>query len=77
MLLAFLLQEKRLLMAEPKTIYCPLCGRKVSVWDGKRTINIVEKCYKCKKLIIFDVEKRKTKIRSIPQRETSSGMRLY
>ena len=52
-------------MAEPKNIYCPLCGRKVSVWDGKRTINIVEKCYKCKKSIIFDVEKRKTKIRSM------------
>lgn len=77
LLLAFLLQEKRLLMAEPKTIYCPKCGRKVATWDGRSTINISVKCKKCKKLIVYNVENEKSKIKAIPQRTTSSGMRFY
>ena len=77
LLLAFLLQEKRLLMAEPKTIYCPKCGRKVATWDGRSTINISVKCNKCNKLVVYDIENEKVKIKEIPQRTTSSGMRFY
>ena len=77
LLLAFLLQEKRLLMAEPKTIYCPKCGRKVATWDGRSTINISVKCKKCNKLVVYDVYSEKSEIKDIPQRETSSGMRFY
>ena len=77
LLLAFLLQEKRLLMAEPKTIYCPKCGRKVATWDGCSTNNISVKCKKCNKLVVYDVENEKVKIKEIPQRTTSSGMRFY
>ena len=77
LLLAFLLQEKRLLMAEPKTIYCPKCGRKVATWDGRRTINIVKKCNKCNKLVIFNIEKQETEIKEIPPRTSSSGIRFY
>ena len=64
-------------MAEPKTIYCPKCGRKVATWDGRSTINIVIKCKKCNKLVVYDVENEKVKIKEIPQRTTSSGMRFY
>ena len=77
LLLAFLLQEKRLLMAEPKTIYCPRCGRKVTTWDGRSTMNISAKCKKCNKLVVYDVENEKTEIKAIPQRVTSSGTRFY
>ena len=77
LLLAFLLQEKRLLMAKPKTIYCPKCGRKVATWDGCSTNNISVKCNKCKKLVVYDVENEKAEIKAIPQRTTSSGMRFY
>lgn len=77
LLLAFLLQEKRLLMAGPKTIYCPRCGRKVTTWDGRSTNNISVKCKKCNKLVIYDVENEKSEIKAIPQRLTSSGMRFY
>ena len=73
----FLLQEKRLLMAEPKTIYCPKCGRKVATWDGRSTINISVRCKKCDKLVVYDVENEKTIIKEIPKRTTSSGMRFY
>lgn len=64
-------------MAEPKTIYCPKCGRKVATWDGRSTINIVKKCNKCNKLVIFNIEKQKTEIKEIPPRTSSSGMRFY
>lgn len=64
-------------MAEPKTIYCPKCGRKVATWDGRQTINIVKKCNKCNKLVIFNIEKQKTEIKEIPPRTSSSGMRFY
>lgn len=66
-----------LLMAEPKTIYCPKCGRKVATCDGRSTIDISVKCNKCKKLVVYDVENENVEIKEIPQRETSSGKRFY
>lgn len=77
LLLAFLLQEKRFLMAEPKTIYCPNCGRKVGVHDGRSTNNISVKCKKCNKLVVYFTEKDATIIRALPERNTASGMRFY
>ena len=77
LMLAFLLQEKRLLMSEPKTIYCPKCGRKVATWDGRSANNISVKCKKCSKLVVYDVENEKSEIKTIPQRTTSGGMRFY
>ena len=64
-------------MAEPKTIYCPKCGRKVATWDGRSKNNISVKCNKCKKLVVYDVENENVEIKEIPQRTTSSGMRFY
>lgn len=64
-------------MAEPKTIYCPKCGRRVATWDGRSKNNISVKCNKCKKLVVYDVENEKSEIKAIPQRGTSSGMRFY
>ena len=64
-------------MSEPKTIYCPECGRKVATWDGRSTNNISVKCKKCNKLVVYDVESEEVKIKAIPQRTTSSGMRFY
>lgn len=64
-------------MAEPKTIYCPKCGRKVFVWDGKSTIHPMGRCKKCNKLVIFRTDTFKTEIKSVPERNTSTGMRFY
>ena len=64
-------------MSEPKTIYCPKCGRKVATWDRRSTINISVKCKNCNKLVVYDIENEKVKIKEIPQRTTSSGMRFY
>ena len=64
-------------MSEPKTIYCPKCGRRVATWDGRSTINISVKCKKCNKLVVYNVENEKTEIKEIPPRTTSSGMRFY
>lgn len=64
-------------MAEPKTIYCPKCGRKVAKWDGRSTMNISVKCKKCNKLVVYNVKNEKVEIKNIPQRTTSSGMIFY
>ena len=73
----FLLQEKRLLMAEPKTIYCPKCGRKVATWDGRSKNNVSAKCSKCRKLVVYDTEIKEVKLIEVPPRIASSGMRFY
>ena len=64
-------------MAEPKTIYCPECGRKVSRWDGRGTMNIVAKCNKCNELVVYIASSDTTVIKKIPPRQTSSGKRFY
>lgn len=61
-------------MAEPKTIYCPRCKRKVNVWDGRSTINVTGNCRKCKKRVVYCVATGEVKIKNIPERKTSSGM---
>lgn len=67
-------REMRLDMAEPKTIYCPCCGRKTGVYDGKSTINYASNCKKCKKRVVYHVDTGETEIKPIPPRTTSSGM---
>lgn len=64
-------------MAEPKTIYCPSCGRKVGTYDGRSTINHIEKCNKCNKLVIYYIDTGKVKIKNIPAKNCSSGMTFY
>lgn len=59
---------------ESKTIYCPRCGRKVTTYDGKSTMNPFAKCKKCKKLVIYDIEHDKTLLKPLPERQTSSGV---
>lgn len=64
-------------MAEPKTIYCPICNRKVCAYDGKQVANPVGKCKKCGKLIIYNVEKGEISLKGVPERKQASGMRFY
>lgn len=61
-------------MAEPKTIYCPKCGRKVGTYDGKSQMNLVTSCKHCKKQVVYYIETKETKLKPLPQRTTSSGM---
>lgn len=64
-------------MTEPKTIYCPRCGRVACHYDGKQTINPIGKCKKCRKLIIYDIENDEISFRDVPIRGQSSGMRFF
>lgn len=60
---------------KPKSIYCPICKRKVGKWDGRSTVNvIVAGCKKCRKKIVYHVDTGQTKLSKIPPRNTSSGM---
>lgn len=61
-------------MAEPKTIYCPSCGRVACHYDGKQINNPMAKCKKCRKLIVYNVATGETEIKPIPPRNCSSGM---
>lgn len=61
-------------MSEPKTIYCPKCGRKVGTYDGKSSINFIGRCNHCRKQVVYDIGTKETKTKPIPQRTTSSGM---
>lgn len=60
-----------------KIIYCPKCGRKAGVYDGKATVNIQAKCKKCNKIVVFKPETGETTYSSVPCRATGSGMRYY
>ena len=64
-------------MAEPKTIYCPKCGRRVATWDGRSKNNVSAKCSKCRKLVVYDTEIKEVKLIEVPPRIASSGMRFY
>lgn len=61
-------------MTEPKTIYCPRCGRKVATWDGRSSMNISVNCKKCRKRVVYHVDTETTELKKIVQRTTSSGM---
>ena len=60
-----------------KTIYCPKCGRKVGIYDGKSTVHKIAKCKKCDKLVVYNVDTGKTKVTKVPERNCSSGMIKY
>ena len=74
LLLAFLLRRKEVTMAEQKTIYCPKCGRKVGIWDGKSTMDLYFRCKKCKKQVVYHSCNGVLEMKKLPQRNTSSGM---
>ena len=56
---------------------CPNCGRKVGTYDGRGTMNIVCRCNKCVKRVIYYPETGKIEIKKLPVRETSSGMTFF
>ena len=60
-----------------KTIYCPVCRRKVATWDGKTKIPILVNCRKCKKRVVFDMETGETTAKPIPPRVSSSAKTFY
>lgn len=63
-------------MADRKIVYCPKCGRRVAEYDGRATMNVIAKCGYCKKRVVYNVSEKKTEIKDMPPRTTSSGMRF-
>ena len=60
---------------EAKTIYCPICGRRVMKYDGNHSMIIGNNCKKCNKRIVYNPETDKTEIKPIPPRTSSSGLK--
>ncbi len=55
------------------TIYCPSCGRKSMIYDGKATMPKSKECKKCKKIVVYNPLNGTTKLFDKKQRQTSSG----
>ena len=60
-----------------KTIYCPVCERRVAEWDGKSTIPIIAECKKCNKRIVYDMDSDMVFVKRIPPRTSSSSQMFY
>jgi len=61
---------------QEKIIKCPICKERVAVYDGRTTSDIIARCGKCRKRIIYRIQTGRTEIKNIPPRATSSGMRF-
>lgn len=59
---------------EAKTIYCPQCGRKVAVYDGKSSLNVIARCVKCRKRIVYYIDTDSVVVKPIPERVSASGL---
>lgn len=60
-------------MSKKKDILCPRCKRRVAAYDGKSTIDVVARCVKCRKRIIYRVDTGNIEMKPLPQRKCSSG----
>lgn len=69
--------RKEVVMGEPKKIYCPQCGRKITEYDGRGTMPLDTGCKKCRKRVVYYPEKDEVKITEIPPRTTASGTRFW
>lgn len=68
---------KKTVKYKRKTIYCPVCGRRVAEYDGRSSIPVIANCKKCRLRVVYDVETEETIAKKIPARPTSSGMTFY
>lgn len=66
--------EKIMKEYRKKTIYCPECGRKVGMYDGRSQIDKRYLCKNCNKRIVYRVENGKVEVKKRADRTTSSGM---
>ena len=62
---------------KPKSIYCPKCGRKAFIYDGRGADYLSVKCKKCKKLVVYKPDSDTVELKDVPKRHCSSGKRLY
>lgn len=57
-----------------KTIHCPVCNSICGKWDGKSVTNILFRCKLCNKRLVYHIDKDFVECKSIPERNTSSGL---
>lgn len=60
-----------------RTIYCPICGRKVMTYDLRVKNTLHAKCKKCKKVVAINTITGKIYIDEHCERTTASGMRFF
>ena len=73
----FVWEEMRLLMAEPKIIYCPICKRKAISIYGKTTFKVMGICKKCYKAVHYNPKTEEIWVTDEPARETMSGKTFW
>lgn len=61
-------------MAEAKIIHCPSCDDEVGKYDGRSNIDLIMRCRRCQKRVIYRVDTNITEIKPLPSRACSSGL---
>lgn len=64
-------------MEDKFRLYCPKCGAKVVDVDYKMKSIIEVKCKHCNRMVVYNPQNGKKKVKDIPERKTSSGCRFY
>lgn len=62
---------------EKKTIYCPLCNRKMFEVRKGFGCELRRKCKNCNRLIVYNPPETHPLVKPVPKRNTSSGMIFY
>ena len=60
-----------------KLIYCPNCGYATGLVETVSSMALPTKCKKCNKLVIYYGDTGEIKMKDMPDRPGSSGLRFY
>lgn len=60
-----------------QAIFCPSCKKVVTIAKNNLDTYLEIKCNECYKLVVYNTKQDITKVKPIPQRQTSSGKRFY
>lgn len=72
--LADFFRKGQRIMANAKPIFCPICKKRVAIYDGKSKTNVMSKCNDCQKRVLYLVDEDITVLRKLPTRNCSSGV---
>lgn len=59
---------------KPVKIFCPECNSHVGTYDGRSTMNVISRCSKCRKRVVYYVDSREIELKPLPQRTCGSGL---
>lgn len=61
-------------MPKARIINCPNCKVAVAKYDGKSSINVIARCGKCRKRVVYHIDTGETELKEMQSRNSSSGV---